>query len=642
MSRGKRLVIYFFYDKDGIADRYVDYFLNGLAEVTDKFIIVSNGRITHKSRDLFLKYTTDIIVRENKGLDVWAYKTALEYEGWDNLKEYYEVCLVNSTIMGPVYPFSEMFNKMDTKEDLDFWGVSRYLKCDLNPYNNPYGYLPEHVQSHFTVYRNKFLNTKVLKEYWDNIPNINSYEDSVGKHESFFTKYFEDQGFKWDTYVNNEKERQYSDYYLMVSPKKSIEIDRCPIFKRRCFFHSKNDFLNWSTGEQSCELFSYLKYNTKYDVDMILENIIRTCHQIDFVQNLALYYLLPTTSVANKISKNIKVALVMHLYYEECINEAVHYAEAIPDTADLYIHTPQSRLIDIISNKFSKFKNRLKIVLVENRGRDVSSLLVGSKNVYRKYKYICFYHDKKSMQIKPLSVGRSFSYLISECVLHNKDYVERLIETFEKNKYLGLLTAIPPHHSIYNDTIGGEWSNNFNNTKKLYNELNLRVPISEDKPPIAPFGTVFWFRSAAFRPLFEQNLTFEDFPAEPNNIDGTILHAYERIYSFVAQNEGYYSGYVLPDYLAAIVLDNMIQYVRAYNKVTGCHQILGGNTTKVSNVNYLLYRNRNLLLLINDLPTLIKLKIIIKIIFPKWFYLRIVKIKRFLLGPRNIPISHNV
>ena len=72
MESKKRLVIYFFYDKDGIADRYVDYFLQGLKPITDKFVIVSNGKITPNTRRIFLKYSQDIIVRVNKGLDAWA------------------------------------------------------------------------------------------------------------------------------------------------------------------------------------------------------------------------------------------------------------------------------------------------------------------------------------------------------------------------------------------------------------------------------------------------------------------------------------------------------------------------------------------------------------------------------------------
>lgn len=83
------------------------------------------------------------------GLDAWAYKEALEYVGWDKLWEYDEVCLVNSTIMGPVYPFKEMFDKTDQKRDLYFGSITRHMGGDVAPFHcNPYGYLPEHIQSH--------------------------------------------------------------------------------------------------------------------------------------------------------------------------------------------------------------------------------------------------------------------------------------------------------------------------------------------------------------------------------------------------------------------------------------------------------------------------------------------------------------
>lgn len=88
-------------------------------------------------------------MRQKVGLDAWAYKEALEYVGWDKLWEYDEVCLVNSTIMGPVYPFKEMFDKTDQKRDLYFWSITRHMGGDVAPFHcNPYGYLPEHIQSH--------------------------------------------------------------------------------------------------------------------------------------------------------------------------------------------------------------------------------------------------------------------------------------------------------------------------------------------------------------------------------------------------------------------------------------------------------------------------------------------------------------
>ena len=63
-------------------------------------------------------------MRENKGLDVWAYKTALDSYGWAKLSEVDEIVMTNSTLMGPVRPLKEMFDAMWENQDLDFWGLS--------------------------------------------------------------------------------------------------------------------------------------------------------------------------------------------------------------------------------------------------------------------------------------------------------------------------------------------------------------------------------------------------------------------------------------------------------------------------------------------------------------------------------------
>ena len=78
----KRLGIYFFFDKDGIVDQFITYFLADLVKSLDRLVIVCNGKLTSQGEDRLREYTNEILVRENKGLDVWAYKTGLEYVGW--------------------------------------------------------------------------------------------------------------------------------------------------------------------------------------------------------------------------------------------------------------------------------------------------------------------------------------------------------------------------------------------------------------------------------------------------------------------------------------------------------------------------------------------------------------------------------
>lgn len=46
----KRLMIYFFYDKDGIVDDYIPYFLKSFKPFCEKICVVVNGLLTNDSK----------------------------------------------------------------------------------------------------------------------------------------------------------------------------------------------------------------------------------------------------------------------------------------------------------------------------------------------------------------------------------------------------------------------------------------------------------------------------------------------------------------------------------------------------------------------------------------------------------------
>lgn len=133
-DNAKRLLIFFFYDKDGIVDRYIPYMLDDMKTNVSDIIFVSNGKINAKSRPTVESITKNILERVNEGLDAWAYKEALENIGWENLKTYDEVILMNHTIMGPIYPFKDMFDFMN-KKDLDFWGLTKFHEIPNDPFD---------------------------------------------------------------------------------------------------------------------------------------------------------------------------------------------------------------------------------------------------------------------------------------------------------------------------------------------------------------------------------------------------------------------------------------------------------------------------------------------------------------------------
>ena len=57
----KRLGIYFFYDKQGIVDRFVPYFLDDLCKNLTKLIIICNGKLNDEGKEILSKYGEVIV-----------------------------------------------------------------------------------------------------------------------------------------------------------------------------------------------------------------------------------------------------------------------------------------------------------------------------------------------------------------------------------------------------------------------------------------------------------------------------------------------------------------------------------------------------------------------------------------------------
>ena len=576
-----RAAIYFFFDPDGIADRYVDYFLTDLARNVDRLVVVCNGFITDESKAMFLAHTPEVIVRENVGFDVWAYKTAIEYMGWEALRSFDEVALVNFTIMGPVFPLEETFSAMEGR-DVDFWGITKFQSVQQDPFNaNPYGFLPEHIQSHFTVYRSSLLKSQALEDYWATMPTILTYEDSVGKHESFFTKHFADMGFRWAVTVDPAPDDDLNRGIIYFAPTLMMQKYRCPIFKRRSFFQGKDVYLVESAAEAAPELLRYLEESTDYDTSMIWENIIRTCHSSDVVDALSLVYPLPSDCRCSTSPPSARTALAMHLYFPDLLEESVHYASSMPADADIFVTTSRPDMVGAIEEAFSRLPNTLRVIEVPNVGRDVGGFLLGSAPLVKDYDLVCVYHDKKAVQNPPGSIGRSFAYRAYESVLGSPELVANIVDIFAANPYLGLLSPLDPNHGPYYPTLGKEWRSNCERTKAVLAKLGVRVPISEDKPPVAPLGGVFWARASALAPLIDFGFAAEDFPRETGRaiLDGSLIHAIERIYPFIVQSSGYYPAYVVSQAVAALELTNLHYQLRTLNLVLFGHGIEGDHAT---------------------------------------------------------------
>ena len=53
-------------------DDFITYYLADLNKNLTELVVVCNGKLSEQGRAAFSQFTDNIIVRENKGLDVWG------------------------------------------------------------------------------------------------------------------------------------------------------------------------------------------------------------------------------------------------------------------------------------------------------------------------------------------------------------------------------------------------------------------------------------------------------------------------------------------------------------------------------------------------------------------------------------------
>ena len=108
----KRVVIYAYYEKKGKVYDYVYKMLEELRLYSDYIVFVSNVFLQENDKININKVVDHCIERDNIGYDITAYKTGIEYIGYDNILKYDECILVNSSLFGPIFSFKDMFEKM--------------------------------------------------------------------------------------------------------------------------------------------------------------------------------------------------------------------------------------------------------------------------------------------------------------------------------------------------------------------------------------------------------------------------------------------------------------------------------------------------------------------------------------------------
>ena len=265
---GKRALVYVIFESENRLQEYKLRFLQALSPLMDEVIVVVNGSLRVEDVNNIKSYG-QVLIRDNKGYDTAAFREGIFAFGKDKLKNYDQLFLVNDTNIGPMRDLSQVFHEMVDKQ-LDFWGISYGEEQEDVTKENPYGYIPKHLQSYFLVIEKLMLNDDAFYSYWTDLTDTDSRDKAIGRHETRFTKYFADLGYRFDAVV-----QEYEDSAMYIHPLRMLTAGS-PLVKYTALKNYDEEQFLWQGLERESEIPDLLEYitdKTDYPVS-ILEEII--------------------------------------------------------------------------------------------------------------------------------------------------------------------------------------------------------------------------------------------------------------------------------------------------------------------------------------------------------------------------------
>ena len=534
----KRAGIFLFYDPEGKVDDYILGCLGSLQEHMDYLLVVSNSPLDETNRKRLESVSSEVMERKNVGYDVGAYRDGLRHLGWDHMGDYDELVLFNYTFFAPIHPWAGLFERTD-KWDTDFWGITEHDEVRPHPFL-PKLVMPRHIQSHWIAVRASLSTTKDWRTYWEDMPPIESYNDSIQWHESRFTGYFNALGYRHEVAYNVD---DYPSANPVFDNANLLLQDGCPILKRRNLFHNPLHLDRFAIiGADMLEQARL----AGYDTDLILSNLARTSKPRDLVTNAGLTWVVPQSASEETYAAAAtqKVLAVAHIFYADMAEEILQRLSVLPKGYYLVATTSNEENQAQIRAVMERYGVEGEVrVVASNRGRDIGAFLVDCNDVLSsdKWDIVVKIHSKKSVQ-DDYNAAQLFKTHLYDNLLNSRAHVANILAEFAAHPALGMVLAPLPHMGY--PTMGHAWFTNREPAQAVAKRLGINVPFDKDMP-LATYGSMFIARPQALAKLVNAGFKPENFPVEGGYKDGSLAHVLERLMAYAALSEGFYVRPVL-------------------------------------------------------------------------------------------------
>ena len=228
------------------------------------------------------------------------------------------------------------------------------------------------------------------------------------------------------------------------------------------------------------------------------------------------------------------VALHGHFHYADNIDDFLSALAGNELRADLFLTTTSEQSADILRASTADYNNGKVVVEVgPNVGRDIYAFLrVLSTHIRGQYELIGHVHGKRSVHTfnsDPDFGNRWRQFLWEHLLGPSYPAADAIVDAMQRDKRLGLVFP-------ENGFLTG-WEENDDSAGALAQRVGLRRALPSHIE--FPAGTMFWARVEALEALVRADLREDEMPIEPLSIDGTMLHALERMLPLLCEEAGY-------------------------------------------------------------------------------------------------------
>lgn len=245
----KRVAILSCFTGNGCLPDTLIYLIKGLREAADNIILIGDCLIFPEELDKLDGLVAYASFERHEQYDFGSYQRGLIYAREKGLLDSGladELVLMNDSCYGPVFPFSETFDKMEDSP-CDFWGYTCYKNS----------YYAEHIQSNFMVFRRSIIDNYLVDQFLKRVNGIYDRGRAIATMETELTPFLCDNGMCYEILARENTNT------LFNVPVTFLRKYRMPLVKKKAFQRQSKEDIDEAfriIEENAPELARMIKY----------------------------------------------------------------------------------------------------------------------------------------------------------------------------------------------------------------------------------------------------------------------------------------------------------------------------------------------------------------------------------------------